>query len=212
MLCNEIHEHISRMAGDAVGVAGAVAVNRFSDQFPDDIDLRALTQWREDVRNRIHPAIGGGCLVRDIVLDDQTSADHLDIDRHAASVIGEGRSRSNVVGRAAALVLSLRQIEEPVGDIDLIESNVDIVGISGLGKDLVGQNFHRGFLQSVCLRRLTAIRISRGRRRLNRRGLNEQNSCSARQESSHLLARTSIIHGALDAILGFIRHALRYDG
>jgi hypothetical protein len=70
-----------------------------------------------------------------------------------------------VVRLAAALVLSLRQIEEPVGDIDLIERNVDIVGISGLGKDLVGKNSHRGFLQSVCLRRLTAIRMSRGRRR-----------------------------------------------
>lgn len=73
VLGDEIHERIRRMAGDAVCVAGAVSIDRFGDQLPDDVDLGALTAWRKHVRDRVHPAIGGGCLVCDIVLDDEAS-------------------------------------------------------------------------------------------------------------------------------------------
>lgn len=146
VLFDEGHEGIGRMAGYLIGITSAISIDCFCNEFPDNIDLCTLTRWRENIGNRVHAAIGRRCLVSDIVLDHQARANFLDIDGHLASIVRECCATRNVVGLAATQVFGLRKIEQPVGDINLIERNIDIVRISRLGQQLVGENFHGLFL------------------------------------------------------------------
>ncbi len=76
----------------------------------------------------------------DVLLDDQRTADPLDVDRHRLAVVGRRKAAGDVVGRAAALVLGVGQREQPTRDVDRLERHVDHVVVGGLGQLAVSQD------------------------------------------------------------------------
>ncbi len=123
---DEVHEHVGRMRGDAVGVAGTPALDRLADQFPDDVDLRAPDRGKH-VGDRVHPAIARRRFLGDIVLDHQPGADHLDIDDHGAAIIGR-RDAGADKGRAgsSANIPASGRLNSQSAISTLGERNVDL--------------------------------------------------------------------------------------
>lgn len=98
------------------------------------------------VRDRVHAAIGRADFFGHIVLHDQASTDHLDVDHHRTTVIRSRHPAGDVVGRAAALIFGLRQIEQPIGDVEPVDRYIDIRVERRLRENGVRENLHSVFL------------------------------------------------------------------
>ena len=85
----------------------------------------------------------------DIVLDHQGLANHLDVDRHRPAVVGRGGASRDVIRRAAAPIFSLRQGEQPIGDVYLFDRDVEDMAEGGRGERDVGQDFGHGAVVPV---------------------------------------------------------------
>src|SRR5271163_4430616 len=76
------------------------------------------------------------------MLNDQPGTDHFDVDRHRPPVVGGGGVAGRlVVGRGAALVFLVRQVAQPVRDVDGFERRVDGGGLRRGRQDCVGEDF-----------------------------------------------------------------------
>ena len=65
------------------------------------------------------------CDFADIVFDHQGFADHLDVDRHASIIIRRSCAGRYVIGRPAALIFRLRQVEKPIGNVDALNWHIN---------------------------------------------------------------------------------------
>lgn len=156
MLLQEIHEGICRMGCYPIDITGTAITEILGNQFPDNIDLRASDR-RKHVRYGIHPAVARGCLVSDVMLNDKTTTNGFDIDRHQSAIIGRGNTGSNVILRAAALIFGFWQMKQPVSDIYGLERNIQFHGKFRLGQDLIVQNFHNSYSSLSAAEHLTAL-------------------------------------------------------
>ncbi len=59
-----------------------------------------------------------------VVLHDKRITDGLDVDGHGLAVVSHGCTRGDMCVRAA-LVLSVGKVEEPVGNVYLLDGRID---------------------------------------------------------------------------------------
>jgi hypothetical protein len=63
-----------------------------------------------------------------VLLDDQSGADHLDVDRHRSAIVVHRVPGRLVITRRATLILMSGQGFQPLGDIDTIERRFHVGG------------------------------------------------------------------------------------
>src|SRR4029077_7503400 len=100
---------VSRSPVDAVDKLAAPVVDRPDAQLPDNLHFRVAV-GREGIGQRDQADVVLSPPVLDVVLDDDATADYLDVDKHPLAILGARGTRRDV-GWRAALILGIGQVE-----------------------------------------------------------------------------------------------------